>query len=95
MFVLLLSCQNQNRVNRSEIEIKNGFLYVNNEKFSGIVFENYSNDNLKSEWSVKDGIENGTFTNYYENGELNEKTVWVNGKRKDPMKGIMKMGKWR
>ena len=35
----------------------------------------YENEKLKSEWSVKEGIEDGIFTNYFENGQLNDKNI--------------------
>jgi antitoxin component YwqK of YwqJK toxin-antitoxin module len=89
MIIILLSCQNNNRIEKSEIETKEGVHYLNDEKFTGVVFENYDNDKLKNEWNIKEGLQDGAFLEYYENGQLNEQINWVSGK--SFMKSIMKM----
>ena len=56
---------------RSEyIEERKGITYYKGEPFTGEIFENYKNGQLKYKSNFKDGKKDGLSESYYENGQL-------------------------
>jgi len=90
------SCQKEVRVEKSNFTMKNRVLMLDGNKFTGVAFENYSNGQLKSEWTMLNGIEHGQstevkaqhafnekdgfFETYYKNGSPWRKGYYDNGK---------------
>jgi len=48
------------------------FYYLNGKKYNGIIFENWENGNLKREFEVKNGKEDGFRKTFYANGDVDE-----------------------
>jgi antitoxin component YwqK of YwqJK toxin-antitoxin module len=47
---------------------------------TGVIIENYSDGKPKSRITLKDGIANGLWQEWYENGQLKFSAYWLNGK---------------
>lgn len=82
LLITITGCS-ENRVHVSEVEnrIENDIdqIMYNGEPYTGIVFENYSDGNLKNEVKVVNGIMSGESKEYYPNGELKELTTFESG----------------
>ena len=72
----------QQKVHVSDVEERNIdgqiVLYANNQKYEGVVYENYVRPKLK--YSVREGKKNGPYELYYENGNLKRKTSFKEDK---------------
>jgi len=65
-------------INFDDIEIKNvdagggSVYYYNNQPFTGIIVEYYSNGNLSYEKTVVNGSTEGRVASYFENGQIED-----------------------
>ena len=86
------SCNN--RFKDSDTYIHNGLKVDENWKLiTGIVFETYPNDSLKSEIEYLKGKMNGVYKQFYENGQLKKEGNLVNGQREGSYKGFIDDGR--
>ena len=77
-----LSCNS----NESRYFKDDGIMYVQNngnkgskKLYTGTIREYYSNGKIKSEYSYKEGKENGLFIQWYENGKKKQEGISYNG----------------
>ena len=77
-----LSCNS----NESRYFKDDGIMYVQNngnkgskKLYTGTIREFYSNGKIKSEYSYKEGKENGPFIQWYENGKKKQEGISYNG----------------
>ncbi|WP_338814267.1 toxin-antitoxin system YwqK family antitoxin [Bernardetia sp. Wsw4-3y2] len=79
--------------NIKSIKSKQGFLYINDSIFSGMIYYLYPNstDTLKIE-NYSNGKENGYWFHYYPNHILKEKRFFTNGKKEGEHIGFYKNG---
>ncbi len=70
----------KNKILKSNLNKQNGKWYHKGSVFSGILFENYSNGELKLERKIKNGIEQEEEFEYYHDGKLKCITNWKDGK---------------
>lgn len=66
-----------------------------NQPYTGILYAKYPNGNYLSRQEFKNGIGNGTWTNYYENGHISEQGTYVDNRVEGAIKkyydtGILK-----
>tara|TARA_Y100000589_G_scaffold272683_1_gene265868 strand:+ start:1740 stop:2234 length:495 start_codon:yes stop_codon:yes gene_type:complete len=54
----------------------NVIYYYDSLPFSGILFSNYENGQIKEEFNLKNGQINGKFKEFYENGQLKQDGEW-------------------
>ena len=70
----------QSKVHVSEIEERNvdgrTVIYSGDQRLNGTVYEDYVSKKLR--YSVKNGIKEGPYELYYENGQLKRKTSFKN-----------------
>ena len=94
MFLSLSALKAQKKVHVSEIEERNiggkTILYANEVQYDGIVYENYIHPKLK--YSVENGIKNGPYELYYENGQLKRKTSFKDDKYNGPYEEYFENG---
>ena len=93
--VLSISMVNaQQKVHVSDIEERNiggqMVLYADNQKYEGIVYENYVKPKLK--YTVKEGRMNGPYELFYENGRLKRKTTFKDDKYHGPYEEFYENG---
>ena len=71
LFITLIA-KAEREIKYVDSEIRNGIIYSKNEKISynGVIKDYYKNSNLKYSLELKNGIEEGVFKQYYENGVL-------------------------
>ena len=62
------------------IEEKKGITYYKGEPFTGEIFRNYDNGQLKAKINYTDGKKDGLSEHYYENGQLQFKMNFKDGK---------------
>ena len=79
------SCSHNNEVdsvvwdNGKGFIFENGFMYHNQELFSGEIVKFYSGDKIKSKTSYVDGKVHGNFESWYEDGFIFEQRTFMNG----------------
>ena len=81
--ILFTSCTKSidGKKEKEYIEVKKGITYYKDEPFTGEMFENYKNGQLKYKKNYKDGKrEDGLSESYYENGQLISKVNYKDGK---------------
>ena len=66
---------------------------INYKPITGIVFETYPNDLLKSEIEYLKGVMNGVCKEFYENGQLKKEGNFVNGQPEGSYKGFIDDGR--
>ena len=66
---------------------------INYKPITGIVFETYPNDSLKSEIEYLKGVMNGVCKEFYENGQLKKEGNFVNGQPEGSYKGFIDDGR--
>ena len=82
--ILFTSCTKSidGKKEKSNIDERKEITYYKGEPFTGEIFENYENGQLKYKSNFKDGKrEDGLYERYYENGQLSYKTNLKDGKR--------------
>jgi antitoxin component YwqK of YwqJK toxin-antitoxin module len=79
MAFLFVGCNREKHY--SETQERGGVLYIVNEDkpYTGIVFNNHDNGNLRYEAPYKNGLKNGEVVSYYQNGQLRVKANYKNG----------------
>ena len=84
IFLIVISVNQLNaqiKVNVSEIEKRNvdgkSIIYKDNKIFEGVVYENYTTK--KQIYSVKNGMKEGPYEYYFENGQLKRKNIFYKG----------------
>ena len=81
--ILFTSCTKSidGKKEKEYIEEKKGITYYKDEPFTGEIFENYENGQLKYKVNLKDGLpEDGLIKKYHRNGQLREMTNIKDGK---------------
>ena len=81
--ILFTSCTKSidGKKEKEYIETRKGITYYKGEPFTGEIFENYKNGQLKYKVNYKDGKrEDGLYEMYYENGQLEKKENFKDGK---------------
>lgn len=88
ILTIKLTANNERIIKKNEVELRKEVLYVVGEKepFSGIVNEYYENGSIKTQYSFKNGLQNGISKTFYENGNLKAEYPFVN----DTIVGIVK-----
>ncbi len=81
LILVTSSCQKEIRTPKSELKAIDGILFLNQEKFTGTVYENYADGQLLVEWEVLKGMQNGNSTIFHPNGQLDEKSIWEDGEK--------------
>ena len=74
------------------IEEKKGITYYKGEPFTGEIFRNYDNGQLKAKINYTDGKYDGLSEGYYKNGQLKGKNYWEDGERDGLEEGYYKNG---
>jgi len=79
--ILFTSCTKSidGEIEKSYIEERKGITYYKGTPFTGEIFENYDNGQLKRKINYKDGKEDGLYEEYYENGQLQFKINYKDG----------------
>ena len=80
ILLFTISCA-QEKTNVEDLELR-GIQYFtkDNQPFSGSVYRLYDNGNVKNQGTIKNGFGQGTFEQFYEDGELKMKGIlkdWV------------------
>ena len=80
--ILFTSCTKSidGKKEKEYIEVKKGITYYKDEPFTGEIFENYENGQLKYKVNYKDGKEDGLSEYYDKNGQLRYKENYEDGK---------------
>ena len=81
--ILFTSCTKSidGKKEKEYIEEKKEITYYKDKPFTGEMFENYENGQLKYKVNFIDGkVEDGLYEVYYENGQLRVKHNWKDGK---------------
>ena len=80
--ILFISCTKSIDYNKEEsnIEVREEITYYKGTPFTGEIFENYENGQLKYKSNFKDGELDGLDESYYENGKLYIKSNIKDGK---------------
>ena len=93
--ILFTSCTKSidRKKEKSYIEERKGIIYYKDEPFTGEMFENYENGQLKIKVNWKDGKEDGLLEQYYENGQLQYKANFIDGKEDGSLESYDKNGK--
>lgn len=68
---------------------KNG----DDQPFTGVLYAQFANGNFESIQEFRDGVGNGTWVNYYENGALKEVGTYVENRVEGPIKKYYPSGK--
>ena len=81
--ILFTSCTKSidGKKEKEYIEKRKGTTYYKGEPFTGEIFENYKNGQLKGKNYWEDGKRDGLEEVYYENGQLKVKKNYKDGKR--------------
>ena len=82
--ILFTSCTKSidGKKEKSNIDERKEITYYKGEPFTGEIFENYENGQLKYKSNFKDGKrEDGLYERYYESGQLSSKANYKDGKR--------------
>ena len=74
LILITAGCQKEVRVEKSKFKLENGIFMLDNNKFTGVTYENYTDGTLKSEWTLLNGIEHGPSATYYRNGQVDQKS---------------------
>ena len=80
--ILFTSCTKSidHKKEKSYIEVRKGITYYKGEPFTGEIFRNYDNGQLKAKINYTDGKKDGLSEHYYENGQLQFKMNFKDGK---------------
>jgi antitoxin component YwqK of YwqJK toxin-antitoxin module len=78
--LLIISCSEKEVKLKSLVE-RNGLAYAINddEPYSGIAFDKFSNEQFRIKGKYKDGKKTGEWIEYYENGQVKKKENFENG----------------
>ena len=81
--ILFTSCTKSidGEIEKSYIEERKGITYYKGTPFTGEIFENYENGQLRFKHNYKEGKKDGLFESYYENGQLDYKENFKDGKQ--------------
>ena len=92
--ILFTSCTKSidHKKEKSYIEVRKGITYYKGEPFTGEIFRNYDNGQLKAKINYTDGKYDGLSEGYYKNGQLKGKNYWEDGKRDGLEEGYYKNG---
>jgi antitoxin component YwqK of YwqJK toxin-antitoxin module len=83
-FILFTSCTKSIdwKKEKSNFEERKEITYYKDKPFTGEMFENYENGQLRYKVNFIDGkVEDGLYEVYYENGQLQRKANYKDGKR--------------
>ena len=80
--ILFTSCTKSidGKKEKEYIENRKGITYYKGEPFTGEMFQNYKNGQLRYKQNYEDGKIDGLSESYYENGQLEDKANWKDGK---------------
>ena len=83
--LVLIGCGESKQVDVKRILVdsltkNDGIIYYKDIKFSGVSFDVYDNDSIKSEKSYKDGKYDGLSRQWYENGQLEWESNFKDGR---------------
>ena len=81
-FILFASCTKSidGKKEKSNFEVREEITYYKDKPFTGEIFENYENGQLKGKVNFIDGKrEDGLYEEYHENGQLKEKGNYKDG----------------
>ena len=82
-------------VNRKELEVREGILYLKGSEtpYTGRIFLLHDNEQMSREAYIKEGKQVGTETHWYENGQKNKEMNLKDGKQDGLMMGWHENGK--
>ena len=80
--ILFTSCTKSidGKKEKEYIENRKGITYYKGEPFTGEMFQNYKNGQLRYKQNYEDGKIDGLSESYYENGQLENKENYKDGK---------------
>lgn len=73
--LVLISCSENKRINKENTNFRNEKTYEINsqEPFTGILEYTYPNGKIEAEFYLKNGVDTGEYTLYFENGQIKQK----------------------